>query len=125
MRVSIDDLSSAITQLLGDYADLIYEATEEGLDAAEAVLINHLKAVSPRGKTGKYAKSWKGKKKKYRLRRYVGNTKAVKGKGGEIPLSNILEYGSKSPHRGMIKKAYDDCTNDMIFAIIAEIKKEA
>jgi len=123
-KVDVNNLQVAIGDILRDYGDVVYKATEEGLTAAEKVLINNLKANSPKDK-GKYAKSWKGKGKKYKLHRYVGNTKTVPGKSGEIPLSNILEYATKSPHQGLIKRTYESSINQMAAAVVAEIKKEA
>lgn len=122
-KVDVNNLEVAIADILREYGDVVYQATEEGLTAAEKVLINNLKANSPKDK-GEYAKSWKGKGKKYKLRRYVGNTKTVQGKSGEIPLSNILEYSSKSPHQGKIKRTYEESINEMAAAMVAEIKKE-
>jgi hypothetical protein len=122
-KVDVNNLEAAIADILREYGDVVYQATEEGLTAAEKVLINNLKANSPKDK-GEYAKSWKGKGKKYKLRRYVGNTKMVPGKSGEIPLSNILEYSSKSPHQGLIKRTYEESINEMAAAVVAEIKKE-
>lgn len=122
-KVDVNNLEVAIADILREYGDVVYQATEEGLTAAEKVLINNLKASSPKDK-GEYAKSWKGKGKKYKLRRYVGNTKTVPGKSGEIPLSNILEYSSKSPHQGKIKQTYEESINEMAAAVVAEIKKE-
>jgi hypothetical protein len=122
-KVDVNNLEVAIADILREYGDVVYQATEEGLTAAEKVLINNLKANSPKDK-GEYAKSWKGKGKKYKLRRYVGNTKTVQGKSGEIPLSNILEYSSKSPHQGKIKQTYEESINEMAAAMVAEIKKE-
>ena len=127
-KVDVNNLEVAIADILRDYGDVVYQATEEGLTAAEKVLIKNLKADSPKsaGKDGgEYAKSWKGKGKKYKLRRYVGNTKMVPGKSGEIPLSNILEYAEKSPHQGLIKRTYESSINQMAAAVVAEIKKEA
>lgn len=124
-KVDINNLDEAIAYILREYGDVVYQATEEGLTAAEKVLINNLKASSPESPGGgRYAKSWKGKGKKYKLRRYVGNTKMVPGKSGEIPLSNILEYSSKSPHQGKIKQTYEESINEMAAAMVAEIKKE-
>ena len=122
-KIDVNNLEVAIADILREYGDVVYQATEEGLTAAEKVLINNLKASSPKDK-GEYAKSWKGKGKKYKLRRYVGNTKMVPGKSGEIPLSNILEYSSKSPHQGKIKQTYEESINEMAAAVVAEIKKE-
>lgn len=122
--VDINNLNVAVAELLEEYGDVVYQATEAGLTAAEKVLIRNLKAASPKGKAKDYHKSWKGKGKKYKLRRYVGNTKMVQGASGEIPLSNILEYSSKSPHQGKIKRTYEQSISEMAAAVVAEIKKE-
>lgn len=122
-NIDIGDLETAVAEILKEYGDVVYKVTEEGLNIAEKVLINNLKEASPKGKSGMYAKSWKGKGKKYKLSRYVGNTKMVQGKKGEIPLSNILEYGTKSKHQGLIKRTYEKSINEMANAIVNEIKK--
>ena len=122
-KVDVNNLDVAVAELLEEYGDIVYQATEEGLTAAEKVLIKNLKAASP-SNSGEYKKSWKSKGKKYKMRRYVGNTKTVQGKSGEIPLSNILEYSSKSPHQGKIKRTYEESINEMAAAMVAEIKKE-
>ena len=123
--IDINNLEVAIADILREYGDVVYEATEEGLNAAEKLLISNLKAASPKGETGEYQKSWKSKGKKYKLKRYVGNTKMVKGKSGEIPLSNILEYSSKSRHQGFIRRTYEASINEMAAAVVAEIKRQA
>lgn len=119
----VEKFAEAVSKALEEYGDLVYTATEEGLDAAEKVLIGELKAKSPK-LSGEYAKSWKSKGKKYKLRRYVGNAKTVRGgRGGEIPLSNILEYGSESKHQGEIKRIFDGAADEMAAAVIAKIKE--
>ncbi len=122
--VDIDNLSVAIADLLRDYGDVVFQATEEGLNAAEKVLIDELKGASPKD-SGKFAKSWRSKGKRYKTKRYVGNTKTVTGsKGADIPLSNILEYSSKSPHKGFINRTYQAAIPKMATALVAEIKRE-
>lgn len=125
MKVSIDNLQIAVEDILREYGDVVYKATDDGLKEAEKVLVNNLKVASPVGKTGEYAKSWRGKKGKGKksLRRYVGNTKMVPGKNGEVPLSNILEY---SPIRGkpFIKRTYEQSIPAMADAIVGKIKSE-
>jgi hypothetical protein len=123
-KIDVNNLEIAIADILRDYGDVVYQATEEGLTAAEKVLIKNLKANSPKDK-GEYAKSWKGKGKKYKLQRYVGNTKTVEGKSSDsIPLSNILEYSSKSPHQGLVKRVYDSSIDEMANAIVSTIKQK-
>lgn len=121
-KINIDDLEIAIEDLLDDYSDDIYFLTEEGLNEAENVLIENLKNASPKD-TGEFAKSWKGKGKKYKLRRYVGNTKMVEGKKGPIPLSNILEY-STTHGKPFIKKTYEQSISAMREALIKTIERK-
>ena len=121
-KINIDDLEIAIEDILDDYSDDIYFLTEEGLNEAEKVLIDNLKAASPKD-TGDFAKAWKGKGKKYKLRRYVGNTKMVEGKKGKIPLSNILEY-STVHGKPFIKKTYEQSISAMREAIIKTIERK-
>lgn len=121
LEITPDTLDSAIADILEEYGDVVYEATEEGLTAAEKVLINNLKVASPK-KTGQFAKKWKGKGKKYKLRRYVGNTTMVKSGGKEIPLANILEYSTEHG-KPFIKHTYDSSVDEMARAAMDEIKK--
>lgn len=122
-KVDINNLELAIAEILEEYGDIIFKATEKGLTAGEKILINNLKADSPKD-SGEYAKSWKSKGKKYKLKRYVGNTKTVKGKSGDVPLSNILEYSTKSPHQGLIKRTYESSLSQIAQAMVNDIKRE-
>lgn len=119
-KIKIEDLEAAIAEQLEQCSDIIYRATEEGLSAAQKVLIRRLKAASPRNQ-GTFQKGWKGKKK-YKLQRYVGNTTVVKGVKGKIPLSNILEY-SQVRGNPFIKKTYEAALPEMANAAIEGIKK--
>jgi hypothetical protein len=122
VNVKPEDLEEAISELLEEYGDVVFNATEEGLTKAEKILIKNLKAASPVGKTRQFKKNWKGKGKRYKLRRYVGNTTMVKGKKGDIPLSNILEYSEKCG-RPFIRRTFARSINPMAKAIIDEVKK--
>ncbi len=122
-RIDVDNLEVAIGDILKEYGDIVFKATEEGLTAGEKVLIKNLKDSSPKS-SGEYKKGWKSKGKKFKLKRYVGNKKSVKGKSGDIPLSNILEYSTKSKHQGLIKRTYESSVDEIAQAIVSEIKKE-
>lgn len=122
LEVTADTLDDAILDILEEYGDLVYDATEQGLTAAEKVLVKNLKSASPK-ESGIFAKKWKGKGKKYKMRRYVGNSTTVKGKDGrEIPLANILEY-STAHGKPFIKATYEKSIPEMARAAIEEIKK--
>lgn len=127
ISIGVENLEGAVAEMLKEYGDVVYVATEEGLDAATKVLVKNLKAATPK-RTGKFAKGWKSRGKKYKLRRYVGNTTTVegKGKGGrreEIALANIFEY-STTRGRPFIKRTYENSIDEMARAVVAEIKKE-
>jgi hypothetical protein len=120
--ININSLETAIESILKDYSDVVFKATDESMSAGEKVLIKNLKSASPSA-TGEYKKSWRGTGKKYKLKRYVGNSKLVQTDGGEMPLSNILEYAEKSKYKGLIKRTYESSANEIASAIVNEIKK--
>ncbi|QRN86034.1 hypothetical protein JR334_02025 [Clostridia bacterium] len=121
IKVTPDTLEAAIAEALEQYGDAVFHATEAGLTAAEKILIQNLKADSPEGVTKSFKKGWKGKGKKYKLKRYVGNTVMVPGKKGSIPLSNILEYAENG--HPFIRKTFERSIDQMVNAIIDEVKK--
>ena len=120
--ITPEQLSDAISEILEGYGDVVYTVTEEGLDKAEKVLIDNLKTASPK-RTGKFVKNWKSKGRKYKLRRYVGNTTIVKSdKSGDIALANIFEY-STTRGRPFIKETFESSVPAMAQAVVNEIKK--
>jgi len=122
--ISVNAIQDAIMKSLLEYGDVVYVATEKGLEVAEKGLIKELKSESPKD-SGEFAKNWKGKGRRYNLRRYVGNTTTVKGKKSDtIPLSNILEYSTDSKHQGFIKRTVNNSADKIAAAVVAEIKKE-
>jgi len=127
--IDINKLDVALSDLMKEYGDVVFEVTNEALGAGEKVLINNLKAASPEIKKPpkgyikkNFKKNWKGTGKKYKLHRYVGNATSVTSKGKEIPLSNILEY-STTRGKPFIKNTYESSVNAIASAIINEIKK--
>lgn len=121
--IRVDGFQEAVKEILREYGDVVYQATEEGLDAAEKVLISNLKGATPK-KSGKFAMSWKSTGRKYKLVRFVGNTTTVEGKSEDISLANIFEY-STTRGRPFIKNTFESSINEMAAAVVAEIKKEA
>lgn len=123
--ITVGGFAGALSEILEEYSDAVYEASEEGLDSAEQVLIKELKADTPGKLPHKrnLAKGWKGTKRKYKLLRYVGNSVTVEGKDGkEIALLNILEYSTVNGHpfvKDVVERSYDK----MAAAVVAEIKK--
>lgn len=119
--VGVSNIERAISDALEDFADYTFKATDKALDVGAKILIQDLKSASPVGATKEFAKSWK-KKKKYKLKRYIGNTKMVKGAKSEIPLANILEY-STVHGQPFIKRTYNNSIDKIAMAIIDEVRK--
>jgi hypothetical protein len=116
--ININDLASEIQKELKDYSNKVFIQNQNALDETEKVLINNLKQNSP-ANTGLFKKSWKSKGRKYKNKRYVGNTKTV---GNGIPLVNILEY---SPTKGkpFVQKTFEASIPAMVSKFTETIKK--
>lgn len=120
--LDVGSISDALSDILEGYADEVFYATESGLDMAETILIRNMKAASPKGKGG-FEKSWKGSQHKYKLVRFVGNTKNVRSKGRNIPLINIFEYSATNHAHPFVKQTFESSIPAMVSAITEEIKK--
>lgn len=130
--VPVKGVQEAVMEILRDYGDVVYEATEEGLTAASYVLVDKLREATPKIKKPpkgyqkkNFGKRWKVEGiGKYRLRRYVGNTTTVSSKEGDpISLANIFEYSTTRGYP-FVKETYENSIGDMAAAAVAEIKKE-
>ena len=124
--VPITGLQDAIEDMLREYGDVVYIATEEGLDAAAYTVLAEIKDATPRGETKMFYKRWKveGSQGTYKLRRYIGNSTQVEdSKGNKIALANIFEY---STVRGnpFIKRTFENSIPKMAAAVVAKIKQE-
>lgn len=123
-------LQEDVEKILEEYIGEAEEAAEDGMDAAEKVLIKRLKAASPKGITKQYAKSWQGSGAKEKLYRAVGNTKSVKGakkkrgrkRGTELPLSDILEYSTVRGHP-FIRRTFEASVDEMVNAMTEAMKR--
>lgn len=87
------NLEKEMQEIIKDYSKELRQDIEKALTAAGETLINHLKAASPVGDDLPHFRDSWGMKTKYQGVRYVGNTKTIESKKGNIPLSSILEYG--------------------------------
>lgn len=124
-KITLDNLDKEIKKLLSDYGNTVFEAVNDnGLAAAEKVLVNELKSASPEGETGELKKNWKGSGKKYKMVRFVGNSKTVDdGSGGQIPLTNILEY-STTHGKPFIKRTFESSESKITDALVSAVKQE-
>ena len=99
------NLYEELKDILDEYSEELYANKEEALDAAADFLVDQLEANSP-VRTGKLKESWL-RTDKYTGVRYVGNS--ATGSKNEycygIPLTNLLEFGSKG--RPFIRKTFE------------------
>lgn len=126
-EVPIGGLHEAVSELLRGYGDVIYQATEDGVDAGAYALLAELKQATPKGKTKLFSKKWKvlGTGGKYKLKRYLGNETVVTDKqGNRISLANIFEYSTTRGNQ-FISRTVESSTEKVAAAIVAAIKKEA
>lgn len=121
--VSARELSESLNNLLGEYEDEVYKATEEGLDDAEKILIQRMQGASPVD-SGDFKKAWKGTKRKYKMVRYVGNTTKVKSKGRNIPLINIFEYSTTNHQKPFVKQTFERCSDELARAVVGALERK-
>ena len=99
------NLYDELKDILDEYSEELYANKEEALDAAADFLVDQLEANSP-VRTGKLKESWL-RTDKYTGVRYVGNSSVGSNNkyGYGIPLTNLLEFGSKG--HPFIRKAFE------------------
>ena len=126
--VKPDEFSGALDKIFSEYIHSAFDQRQAALQAGAEVFRDAVASATPRD-TGEMADSWQIKTK-YKDRRYVGNTRVARGvvhrktKDGSkgearegVPLSNVLEYSDKSPHKGFIRRCFDG-TEPQIYAAI-------
>ncbi len=89
------NLEKQFEKILKEYKQELREDIERALTEASQIMLDKLKAASPVGRGPQHFKDQWGLKTKYTGVRYIGNSKTVPSKNGNIPLINLLEYG---PH---------------------------
>ena len=90
LRPTLDRLSQAIEEAIGDVTEEVYAAVDAGLDEAARHMEQALEDATPVD-TGETKNSWEVDFK-YRNVRYINNT-SVNEQG--IPIVNLLEFGRK------------------------------
>lgn len=103
------NLYDELKDILDEYSEELYANKEEALDTAADFLIQQLEIASPVGtqtETKHLKDSWL-RTDKYTGVRYIGNSKTgSKNKYGYgIPLTNLLEFGSKG--HPFIRETFD------------------
>ena len=110
---------------LRDYGEDIRSVSDSALNKAADMLVEKFSAASPDSgiaHEGKLKESWTYDPK-YHGVRYVGNTtRGSKNEYGyDIPLVNLLEFGSKG--KPFMRKTFDENEDEIIKIIIEELNK--
>lgn len=132
--ITLDNFKKELEGVFAEFIHSEYEVRQKAVEAGAEVARQALQDNSPVD-TGKYAKSWVVKSKKYPNHRYVGNTAVAHGvvrrktkdsSKGEarqgVPLSNVLEYSEKSPYYGLIRNTFDNAAPQIIEAMQKELE---
>ena len=114
------NLAEELKEILNQYSNEVFEAKERGLDKAADYFVQRLEDASP-VRTGELKKNWL-RTDKYKGVRYVGNsTIGSKNKCGYgIPLTNLLEFGSKG--KPFIRRTFEENKDKLIEIIKGEIE---
>lgn len=122
--LKVDRLDDAISKIMEEYGDIIFEATNEGINDAAKELAKLEKAATPKGATGDFANGWRVQAPRYKLVRFIGNDKTVPSKNGAIALANIFEY-STTRGNPFIKRTFEANATVLAKIIMNRVKKDA
>lgn len=119
------NLAYELREILNDYANELVEKKEIALDKASDFLLEKLEQNSPYdpNSTGQHFKDSWTRTDKYRGVRYIGNSKVGsknKEYGGDIPLSNLIEFSSKG--KPFIRRTFEENKEQIIKIIKGELE---
>lgn len=115
------DLKNQFDDIINEYKKELRSDIEKALTKASNVLLEKFVEASPTGDSVPHFKDSWGLKTKYTGVRYIGNTKTVESKSGNIPLINILEYG---PHAKPFVANTFETNKEAVFSIFIQTLKE-
>ena len=114
------NLAEELKDVLNEYSNELFDLKEKGLDKAADYFMGKLEQNSPydanSSNTPHFKDSWT-RTDQYKGVRYVGNTKT---NTKNIPLSNLIEFGSKG--HPFIRKTFDENKDKIIEIIKGEIE---
>jgi hypothetical protein len=121
-KVKVDQLADRIIQAYRDYVDPVIEAIPDVVEQTAQECMAEIRAKSPRGRTGEYAKGWKIVKDNgaYRAKRIIWNKDHyrlvhllekghVKVNGGRVPAY---------PHVGPAEQKYSKLLVERIEGVV-------
>lgn len=115
LKPTLEGLSNAIDEAIGEVAEEVYAAVDQGLDKAARHMEQALEAATPID-SGETKRSWKTDFK-YKNVRYINNT-SVNEQG--IPIVNLLEFGKKG--KPFVRKTVQAEQENIINIIKGEIE---
>lgn len=114
------NLAYELREVLNEYANELVQKKEIALDKASDFLLKKLEQASPVD-TGTFKNNWL-RTDKYTGVRYIGNS-TIGGKnkeyGGDIPLSNLIEFSSKG--KPFIRKTFEKHREEIVNIIKGEL----
>lgn len=116
------DLAYELHEVLNEYANELIHEKEIALDKAADFLVEKLEQASPT-RTGEFKKNW-NRTDKYAGVRYIGNSTVAgqnKEYGGNIPLSNIIEFSKNG--KPFIRATFEQNKDKIIDIIVDELNK--
>ena len=132
---TLEDLVPKIMEVTKAYRENVLAAIADSLPDCDRVFLREVKELSPYNKLNTtkehYRDCWKVKSmRKAKFVTYIGNTKTVMGREGEIPLINILEYSTKlNPEGGRgtkhVQAALNNSKDEVFDIIVKNIRKES
>lgn len=117
-KFNLENLPQALEEILNEFSQASFEVRQEAVQKGAEVYVKAIESNTPKA-TGQMAMSWKIQDK-YKNVRYVYNTRTATGNvyrksisraRGQarqgVPLTNVLEHGIYSPHKGFMQRTYD------------------
>ena len=131
LKPTLNQLSQAINEAIGEVSQEVYAAVDRGLDKAALHMKQALEAATPvdidSENPGEVKRSWEVDFK-YRNVRYINNTATrhktpgdkITSGDGEIPIVNLLEFGKKG--KPFVRKTVQAEQEQVINIIKGEIE---
>ena len=94
-KTTVDGIDKAINEALDDFYNVCVTDIQESAKVAAKQAVKELKAKSPKGNTGEYAKGWTSAQKKTR----TGVSATVYNKDRYM-IAHLLEYGHAKVNGG-------------------------
>ena len=119
----LGELGYVLKKFMSEVGEKSFNYINVGLDEAEELMLERVRAATPEGETGELAKSWVGTTRKYKGVRYITNTaeKMDKKTGRKHRYINYVEFGVKG--KPFVRKAYRATENDLRNVIVKNLEK--